>query len=79
MAARAGRRLVRSGPGFTPECATPPQAASGETQATVIAAVTELVDAGLGSWLERIDGLREFHSIEGERWLFLPNGVKRLA
>jgi hypothetical protein len=70
---------VRPGSRFTSEHAAPPQVEPDETQATVIAGVTELVDAGLGTWLKRMDGLREFHGIEGKRWLFLPHDVKRLA
>jgi hypothetical protein len=41
--------------------------------------VSELVDAGLGSWRERMDGLLEFHAIAGGRWLFMADGVKCLA
>ena len=45
----------------------------------VVAALGELVDAGLGTWLERDDGLAELHLMTGERWLLTGEGVTRLA
>ena len=41
--------------------------------------MTELVEAGLASWRERTDGRLELHVIGGERWLFVADGVMRLA
>lgn len=48
-------------------------------RAVVLAALGELVDAGLGTWSERDDGLTELHMLSGERWLLADNGVTRLA
>ena len=45
----------------------------------VLAALGELVDAGLGTWLERDDGLAELHLMTGERWLLTGEGVTRLT
>ena len=45
----------------------------------VVAALGELVDAGLGTWSERDDGLVELHLMTGERWLLTGEGVTRLA
>ena len=46
---------------------------------TVVAALGELVDAGLGTWSERDDGLVELHLMTGERWLLTGEGVTRLT
>jgi hypothetical protein len=45
----------------------------------VLAALGESVDAGLGTWLERDDGLVELHLMTGERWLLTGEGVTRLT
>jgi len=45
----------------------------------VLAALGDLVDAGLGTWSERDDGLTELHMMSGERWLLADDGVTRLA
>jgi hypothetical protein len=45
----------------------------------VLTVLRELVDAGLGTWLERADGLLELHLLSGERWLLNGDGVTRLA
>ena len=44
-------------PQFEPEVA----------RAVVLAALSELVDAGLGTWSERDDGLTELHILSGKR------------
>lgn len=48
-------------------------------RALVLAALDELVDAGLGKWSERDDGLVELRLTSGERWLPDGDGVTRLA
>ena len=45
----------------------------------MLAALGELVDAGLGTWLERDDGLAELHLMAGERWLLTGKGITRLT
>ena len=45
----------------------------------VLAALGELVDAGLGTWLKRDDGLAELHLMTGERWLLTDHGVTRMT
>ena len=46
---------------------------------TVLTALGELVDAGLGTWLERDDGLAELHLTTGERWQLTGEGITRLT
>lgn len=57
----------------------PPQFEPEVARAMVLAALRELVDAGLGTWSERDDGLTELHMLSGERWLLADDGVTRLA
>ena len=57
----------------------PPQFEPEVARAVVLAALSELVDAGLGTWSERDDGLTELHMMSGERWLIADDGVTRLA
>jgi hypothetical protein len=45
----------------------------------VLAALGEMVDAGLGTWSERDDGLVEMHLMTGERWLLTGEGVTHLT
>ncbi len=67
---RASERTVHRGtPRLKPEIA----------RLAVLAALGELVDAGLGTWLERDDGLAELHLMTGERWLLTGKGVTRLT
>ena len=67
---RASERTVHKGtPRLKPEI----------TRLAVVAALGELVDAGLGTWSEREDGLVELHLMTGERWLLTGEGVTRLA
>ena len=67
---RASERTVdRRTPRLEPEIA----------RLTVLTALGELVDAGLGTWSERDDGLVELHLMTGERWLLTGEGVTRLT
>ena len=70
---RAAPRSVSVMPSDTPQFE--PEVA----RAVVLAALGELVDAGLGTWSERDDGLTELHMMSGERWLLADGGVTRLA
>ncbi len=56
-----------------------PRPRSGASKAAVVTAMTELVEAGLASWRERADGHLELHVVGGGRWLFMADGVMRLA
>lgn len=56
-----------------------PRSRSDVSKAAVVAAMTELVDAGLASWRERADGHLELHVIGGGRWLFTADRIMRLA
>ena len=67
---RASERTVHRGtPRLKPEIA----------RLAVPAALGELVDAGLGTLLERDDGLAELHLMAGERWLLTGKGITRLT
>jgi len=55
-----------------------PQPRSDASKAAVVAAMTELVDAGLASWRERADGRLELHVTGGGRWLLMADSVRRL-
>ena len=67
---RASERTVhRETPRLKPEIA----------RLAVLAALGEWVEAGLGTWLERDDGLVELHLMTGERWLLTGEGVTRLT
>ena len=67
---RASERTVQRGtPRLKPEIA----------RLAVLAALGELVDAGLGTWLERDDGMIELHLMTGKRWLLTGEGVTRLT
>ena len=68
-AGRQNETLHRGTPRLKPENA----------RLAVLAALGELVDAGLGTWLERDDGLAELHLMTGERWLLTGGGVTRLT
>lgn len=57
----------------------PPQFEPDVARAMVLAALGDLVDAGLGTWSERDDGLTELHMMSGERGLLADDGVTRLA
>ena len=72
-----GRRAALGSLGTAPP--DPPQYEPEVARAMVLAALDELVDAGLGSWSERDDGLTELHMLSGERWLLADDGVMRLA
>lgn len=45
----------------------------------MLAALDELVDAGLAAWSKRDDGLSELHMLSGEQWLLSDAGMTRLA
>jgi hypothetical protein len=67
---RASERTVHRGtPRLKPEIA----------RLAVLAALDELVDAGLGTWLECDAGLAELHLMTGERWLLTSESVTRLT
>lgn len=71
------RRAALRSVNVTP--ADPPQFEPEVARAMVLAAMGELVEAGLGTWSERDDGLAELHMPSGERWLLADDGVTRLA
>lgn len=56
-----------------------PQPRSDTSKATVVAAMAELVEAGLASWRERAGGRLELYATGGGRWLLMADGVRRLA
>lgn len=57
----------------------PPRPELEVARALVLAALGDLVDAGLGTWSERDDGLVELRLTSGQRWLLGDEGVTRLA
>lgn len=57
----------------------PPRFEPKVARAVVLEALSGLVDAGLGTWSERDDGLTELHILSGERWLLADDGVTRRA
>jgi hypothetical protein len=62
-------QLTRHAPEHEPEVA----------RSVVLKALDELVDVGLGTWLERADGSLELHLLSGQRWLLEGDGMTRLA
>jgi hypothetical protein len=48
-------------------------------RSVVLKALEELVEIGLGIWLERADGALELHLLGGQRWLLEGDGMTRLA
>jgi hypothetical protein len=47
-------------------------------RALVLAALNDLVEAGLASWHQRGPGRLELHCTSGEAWLLDSSGVTRL-
>ena len=68
MGRASERKSHRETPRLKPEIA----------RLAVLAAFGGLVDAGLGTWSERDDGLLELYLVTGERWLLRGEGVTRL-
>jgi hypothetical protein len=69
MGRASGRTVHRGTPRLKPENA----------RVAVLAALGALVNAGLGTRLERDDGLAELHLMTGEQWLLTGRGVTRLT
>ena len=69
MGTASERTVHRGTPRLKPEIA----------RLAVLAALGELVDAGLGTWLGRDDGLAELHLMTGERWLLTSERVTHLT
>lgn len=76
---QAIRRKLATSAALQRERRGAPWPRSDASKAAVVAAMTELVEAGLASWRERADGYPELHVIGGGRWLFKVDGVMRLA
>ena len=69
----------RRAAGIKRTASMPPRPELEVARALVLAALGDLVDAGLGTWSERDGCLVELRLTSGQRWLLGDEGVTRLA